>query len=76
MHAIKMKKYVDSDVLHLQVPSDMIGKEVEIIILVEPGEMQARPSRTESSTGSPEEEKERNESDHPPDDDLLIEFYR
>ncbi len=35
MQAIKIKQHIDSAILHLPVPENIIGKNVEIILLVE-----------------------------------------
>ncbi len=45
MHAIKIKKHIDSDLLSLPIPKEMIGKTVEIILLVESDAVQ-EPSAT------------------------------
>ena len=38
MEAVKIKTIINSDTIHLSVPKEMVGKEAEIIILVEPSE--------------------------------------
>ena len=35
MQPIKIKKHIDSEILHLPIPENIIGKNVEIIVLVE-----------------------------------------
>ncbi len=41
MHALKIKKKIDSDTLYLPEFRDMIGRNVEIIILAEPEKEQS-----------------------------------
>ena len=35
MRAIKIRQHIDSAILHLPIPENIIGKNVEIIVLVE-----------------------------------------
>jgi hypothetical protein len=43
MHAIRIRKQVDSEVLHLPELKEMLGKTVEIIIVEETGTSNERP---------------------------------
>ena len=42
MEAIKIKTHINSDTIHLSVPKKIVGKEAEIIILVEPDDLQLK----------------------------------
>ena len=42
MEAIKIKTHINSDTIHLSVPKNIVGKEAEIIILVESDDLKLK----------------------------------
>ena len=52
MNAIRIRKHIDSETLHLPELREMIGKEVEIIVLEETPTAASEPSE-EVLTGTP-----------------------
>ncbi len=52
MEALKIKKHINSEILNLSVPKTMVGKNVEIILLVESGDIQQIPAKTNREPGS------------------------
>lgn len=52
MEALKIKKHIDSNVLNLSIPETMIGKDIEIILLVESGNSKQKPSKPIRKPGS------------------------
>jgi hypothetical protein len=52
MEALKIKKHIDSEILNLPVPKTMVGKNVEIILLVETDDIQPIPAKIKREPGS------------------------
>jgi len=52
MEALKIKKRIDSEILNLPVPKTMIGKDVEIILLVESDDLRQKSTKAKREPGS------------------------
>jgi len=75
MQAIKIKKHIDSEILYLPVSSDIIGKNVEIIILVEPDEIADKKSRRKPGSAKGMITMS-DDFEAPLDDKIIEEFYK
>lgn len=76
MQAIKIRQHIDSAILHLPVPESMIGKNVEIIVLIESDDTY----QTEKSERKPGSAKGlmtmSDDFEAPLDDEIIESFYR
>ena len=52
MEALRIKKHIDSEILNLPVPKTMVGKNVEIIVLVESDDTQECQPKKKRQPGS------------------------
>ena len=52
MEAFKIKKHIESEVLNLPIPKELIGREAEIIVLVESNDMPEKISKPNRKPGS------------------------
>ena len=77
MQAIKIKKYIDSDVLNLPIPQTMIGKDAEIIVLVESDGIQEISNKLRRRPGSAKGMiAMADDFEKSLDDEMLAEFYK
>ncbi len=77
MEAHKIKKYIDSEILNLSIPKAMIGKNVEIIVLVESDDNQESHPKKKREPGSAKGLIwMADDFEKPLDDDMLAEFYK
>ena len=76
MHAIKIRKHIDSDVLYLPVPKEIIGKNAEIIVLIDPEDALTMP-KTKRKPGSAKGFITMSDDfEAPLDDGIIGEFYK
>ena len=76
MQAIKIRRHIDSDILHLPVPKDIIGKNVEIIVLVETNDISGS-NKSRRKPGSAKGLIDMSDDFAAPLDDEIIEgFYK
>jgi hypothetical protein len=76
MEAIKFKKHIDSEILNLPVPKTMVGKNVEIIVLVESDDTQECQPKKKRQPGSAKGLiRMADDFEKPLDDNMLAEFY-
>jgi hypothetical protein len=78
MQAVVIKKYLHSEVIHIPVSEDMIGKEAEIIILTESHhEPEMNPKHQKRKPGSAKGMiTVSDDFELPIDDEMLREFYK
>ena len=77
MEAIKIKKHIDSEILNLPVPKTMVGKNVEIIVLVESDDTQESQPKKKRQPGSAKGLIwMADDFEKPLDDSMLAEFYK
>ena len=77
MQAIKIKKHIDSEILNLPIPKAMIGKNVEIIVLVELDDIQEKPVKPKRKPGSAKGLiAMADDFEKPLDDEMMAEFYK
>jgi len=77
MEALKIKKHIDSEILSLTIPKAMIGKDVEIILLVESTDTQeSRPKKKREPGSAKGLIWMADDFEKPLDDDMLAEFYK
>ncbi len=75
MEAIVIKKHLDSEVIHIPVSKDMIGKDAEIIILTE--SHQETKMKSKRKPGSAKGMiTVADDFESPLDDEMLREFYK
>ncbi len=77
MEALKIKAHIDSEVLNLPIPKTMIGKDVEIIVLVESDEDRKKSVKKKRKPGSAKGMIwMADDFEEPLDDEMLAEFYK
>ena len=77
MDALKIKKHIDSEILKLSMPKSMIGKDVEIIVLVESDDIRECHAKKKREPGSAKGLIwMADDFEKPLDDDMLAEFYK
>ena len=73
MEAVRIKKRLDSDTIHIPDIKDMIGKEVEIVILVESDDSYSQKRMPGSAKGMI---TIADDFADPLDDNLIKDFYK
>ncbi|MCP4353295.1 MAG: hypothetical protein GY795_48205 [Desulfobacterales bacterium] len=77
MQALKIKRHLDSEIIHIPVSKDMIGKDAEIIILTEPHQEPDRKIKSKRKPGSAIGMiTVADDFESPLDDEILREFYK
>ncbi len=77
MEALKIKAHIDSEVLNLPIPKTMIGKDVEIILLVESDDTREKSAKKKRKPGSAKGMIwMADDFEEPLDDEMLAEFYK
>lgn len=76
MEAIKIKKHIDSEILNLPIPKTLVGKNVEIIVLVESDDAEKSQPKKKREPGSAKGLIwMADDFEKPLDDEMLAEFY-
>ena len=77
MEAFKIKKHIESEVLNLPIPKELIGKEAEIIVLVESNDLPERISKPDRKPGSAKGMIWMSDDfEKPLDEEVSAEFYK
>ena len=79
MTAVKIRKHLDSEIIHIPVHKDMLGKDAEIIILTEShhNKTETKPERSERKPGTAKGMITiADDFELPLDDETMREFYK
>lgn len=77
MEAFKIKKHIESEVLNLPIPKELIGREAEIIVLVESNDIPEKTSKPNRKPGSAKGMiRMADDFEKPLDEEMLAEFYK
>lgn len=75
--AMKIKAHIESDILNIPIPKGLIGKNAEIIVLIEYDDIQEKTVKPKRTPGTAKGLiTMMDDFEKPLDDEMLAEFYK